>query len=81
MLSVIATLLAVVRKPADIPAVAASLNRDLASIHEWCNPWCMILNDNETMAYVVSRSRTVWRWAVTWMSLRLHTVILKLIGL
>ena len=31
------TLLAVVRKPADGPAVAASLNRDLASIQERCN--------------------------------------------
>ena len=31
------TLLAVVRKPADRPAVAASLNRDLARIQEWCN--------------------------------------------
>ena len=29
------TLLAVVRKPADRPAVAASLNRDLARIQEW----------------------------------------------
>ena len=31
------TLLAVVRKPADRPAVAASLNSDLARIQEWCN--------------------------------------------
>ena len=31
------TLLAVVRKPADRPAVAASLNRDLARIQEWCH--------------------------------------------
>ena len=54
VLSVTATLLAVVRKPADTPAVAASLNMDLASIHEWCNPWCMILNDDKTMALVVS---------------------------
>ena len=38
------TLLAVVRKPADRPAVAASLNRDMARIQEWCNHWCMILN-------------------------------------
>ena len=41
------TLLAVVRKPADRPAVAASLNRDLARIHEWCNHRCMILNPNK----------------------------------
>ena len=33
------TLLAVVRKLADRPAVAASLNRDLASNQEWGNHW------------------------------------------
>ena len=53
------TLLAVVRKPADIPAVAASLNRDLDRIQEWCNHWCMILNPYKTMTLGVSRSRTV----------------------
>ena len=53
------TLLAVVRKPAGRPDVAASLNRDLARIQEWCNHWCMILNPNKTKALVVSRSRTV----------------------
>ena len=54
------TLLAVVRKPADRPAVAASLNKDLARIQEWCNHWCIIMNPNETRALVVScRSRTV----------------------
>ena len=42
------TLVAGVRKPADRPAVAASLNRDLAMILEWCNHWCMILNPNKT---------------------------------
>ena len=31
------TLLELVRKPADRPAVAASLNRDLARIQDWCN--------------------------------------------
>ena len=36
------TLLAVVRKPVDCPAVPASLNGDLARIQEWCNHWCMI---------------------------------------
>ena len=36
------TLLAVVRKPADRPAVAAFFNRDLARVQEWCNHWCMI---------------------------------------
>ena len=50
--------MAVVRRPADRPAVAASLNRDLAGIQEWCNHWCMILNPNKTRALVV-RSRTV----------------------
>ena len=53
------TLLAVVRKPADRPAVAASINRDLAKIQEWCNYWCIIMNPNKTKALVVSRSRTV----------------------
>ena len=37
-------LLAVVCKPADRSAVAASLKRDLARIQEWCNHWCMIQN-------------------------------------
>ena len=36
-----------VRKPADRPAVAASLNRDLARILDWCNRWCMLLNPNK----------------------------------
>ena len=45
------TLLAVIRKPADRPAVAASLNRDLARIQEWFNHWCMIQsNPNKTKA-------------------------------
>ena len=48
----------VVRKSADRPAVAASLNRDLARIQEWCNHWGMILNPNKTKALVVIRSRT-----------------------
>ena len=42
------TLLAVVRKPADRPAVVASLNRDLARIQEWCHHWCMMPNPNKT---------------------------------
>ena len=53
------TLLAVVRKPADRPAVSASLNRDLTRIQEWCNHWYVILNPIKTKALVVSRSRTV----------------------
>ena len=44
------TLLAVVRQQADRPAVAASLNKDLAGIQEWCSNWCMILNLNKTKA-------------------------------
>ena len=48
------TLPAVVRKPADRPAVATSLNRDLARIHEWCNHGCMILNPNKTKALGLS---------------------------
>ena len=46
------TLLAIVRKPTDRPAVATSLNRDLAGIQESCNHWCMILNPNKTKALV-----------------------------
>ena len=53
------TLLAVIRKSADRPAVAASIHRDLAGILEWCNHWCMILNPYKTKALVVSSSRTV----------------------
>ena len=51
--------MAVVRKPADSPAVAASINGDLDRIQEWCSHWCMILNPNKTKALVVSKS-----WAV-----------------
>ena len=58
------TLLAVVRKPADRPAVVASVNRDLARIQEWCNHSCKILNHNKTKALVVSRSFIVS--PVTW---------------
>ena len=57
--AVVSMLLALVCKPADRPAVAASLNRDLARIKEWCNHWCMILNPIKTEALVFSRSRTV----------------------
>ena len=53
------TLLPVVRKPTDRPAIAASLNMDLARFQEWCNHWCMILNPNKSKALVVSRSWTV----------------------
>ena len=42
------TLLAIVPKPADRPAAAASISSDLARIQEWCNHWCMILNPNKT---------------------------------
>ena len=44
------TLQAVVRKPADRPAAAASLNSDLVMIQEWCNHWCTIMNPNKTKA-------------------------------
>ena len=40
------TLLAVLPKPANRPAVAASLNRDLVRIQEWCNH-CM-MHDTES---------------------------------
>ena len=48
------TVLAVVRKPADRHAVAASLDGDMARIQEWCNHWSMILIPNKTKASVVS---------------------------
>ena len=63
------TLLAVVCKLADRHAVAASLNRDLARIQEWCNRWHMMLNHNKIKALVVSRSRTVNPPQVTWFCL------------
>ena len=44
------TLLAVGRKPADMPALATSLITHLCRIQEWCNHWCMILNPNKTKA-------------------------------
>ena len=47
-------LLAIVRKPAGRPAVAASLNRDLATIQQWCNNWYIILNPSKSKALVVS---------------------------
>ena len=49
----------VVHKPADRPPVAASLNRDLARIQEWCNYWWMIVNPYKSKALVVSRSKIV----------------------
>ena len=52
------TLLAVVHKPADRPALAASINRGFW-ILEWRNHWYMILKPNKTEALVVCRSRTV----------------------
>ena len=39
-------LLAVVRKPADRPAVAAFFNRDFAGFRSGTIKWCMILNPN-----------------------------------
>ena len=41
------TLLAVVRKPAESPAVAAALSKDVAWIEEWYNHWFMILISNK----------------------------------
>ena len=55
----VSTLVRVVRRAADRPAIAASLNRDLVWIQEWCNHWCMIQKHNKTWDLVVSRSRTV----------------------
>ena len=52
------TLLTVVYKLADRPAVAASLSWVMARIQEWSNHWCMILNTNKTIDLMVSISRT-----------------------
>ena len=54
------TLLSVIRRPSDKPTVAASVNRYLVGIHEWCGRWCMLLNPKKSKALVVSRSRTVY---------------------
>ena len=48
------TLLAVISMPSHRPTVAASVNRDLAQIHEWCGRWCMLLNPKKSKALVVS---------------------------
>ena len=53
------TLLAIVRKPADIHGVTASLNMDLDRMQEWCNHWCMMLKPNKNKAFVVCRPRTL----------------------
>ena len=49
----VSTLLAVVHKPTDRPAVIVSLNGDFARFQEWCNSWCMIPNPNKTQALIV----------------------------
>ena len=48
-----------VRKPADRPTIAASINRDLAKIQEWHNHWSMLLNPNKTKTSAISRSRNM----------------------
>ena len=53
------TLLIDVRKPADRPAVSASLNRDLVRIQEWCKSPVHDTEPYKTKAFRVSRSRTV----------------------
>ena len=62
--------LAVVLKPAEWPAVAASLNRDLARIQEWCNHWCIILNPNKTKVYSLVdpglRALPMVTWSCLW---------------
>ena len=50
------TLLAAILKPADRPAVADSLNKDLTGIRLFCNQKCMILNPNKTKALFVTWS-------------------------
>ena len=53
------TLLAVVRKPADRPAVIAFFKRDFFRIQERYNQCCLVQNPNKSEALVISRSRTV----------------------
>ena len=46
-------LLAIVCKPTDRPAVAASLNRDFDRIEEWCNHWCIVMQSKKnTMVFL-----------------------------
>ena len=54
------TLVARVRSPSNRCLVAASLDRDLVRIRNWCNDWDMLLNGSKTKTVVVSRSRTVY---------------------
>ena len=53
------TLLAVVRKLADRPDVAAPLNRELAKIQEWCDHRCMILKE-KVEVYDQEHQRGEW---------------------
>ena len=53
------TLYAVIPKASDRCAVAASLNRDLQCISDWCARWQMKLNPGKTKTLLISRSRTV----------------------
>ena len=52
------TLMAYVARPADRPAVTASINRDLVRIGDWCRSWAMLVNPSKTKALIFSRSRT-----------------------
>ena len=63
------TLLAVVRKPADRPNVAASLNKDLDTSMERWNHWGMMLNPNKTKALDIRRSWTVNTNSLFWLEL------------
>ena len=53
------TLVAAINNPNCRASVAASLNRDLARIQEWCSFWNMKLNHSKTSSLVVSRSRDI----------------------
>ena len=55
-----ATLIAVIPSPHHRHLVSESLNRNLATIYDWCSLWGMKLNANKTQSMIVSRSRTVY---------------------
>ena len=52
------TLFSAVPSPRDRVSVAASLNRDLDHINDWCQMWGMLVNPSKTKPMIISRSHT-----------------------
>ena len=52
------SLVAVIKSPQQRSVVSQSINRDLETIHNWCDRWGMKLNPSKTKTLLVSRSRT-----------------------